>query len=75
MPEWLNTESIALLLSVAANVALWRRDEKRQDRVLEAFKDGADSQNSIAATIESLEASIGALQRDVHALIDRCHGK
>lgn len=66
MPEWLTASgNIALILSVAANIALWRRDESRQDRVLDAFKEGTDGHNSVASVLESMEHSIGALQRQL----------
>lgn len=69
MPEWLEqTGNLALILSVVANIALWRRDEGRQDRVLDAFKDGTDSHNSVASVLESLQYSITGLQRQLTQL-------
>jgi len=45
-------------------VLLWRLFN-REDRVLDAYKSGAESNTSMAAAVESLERSIGSVQSSI----------
>lgn len=58
---------------IALSAFLLWRNFSREDRILDAYKSGAESQNGMAAAIESLERSMGSVQQSlsrVEAQID-----
>lgn len=50
---------------IALTVFLLLRIFRREEATLSAYKDGAESQQSLSAAIESLERSIGSVQSSV----------
>lgn len=49
---------------------LWRRDQREQ-QILEVCRAGAEGQTALAAAVESLENSLGAVERAIKRLENR----